>query len=50
MEPRKQGPEDQGDSGSPREYEAPGVDEVLSADDLAREIHYAGTIGSGGPG
>jgi hypothetical protein len=26
------------------EYEPPQVEEVLSADDLAREVHYAGVV------
>jgi len=28
------------------EYEPPAVEEMLSADDLAREVHYAGDPGS----
>jgi len=34
----------------PAGYEPPAVDEVLSADDLSREVHYAGVIGSPVPG
>ena len=34
-------------AGIPEGYEPPGVDEVLSPEDLEREIHYAGVTISG---
>ncbi|HUF88396.1 MAG TPA: hypothetical protein VMR66_00270 [Gemmatimonadota bacterium] len=33
-----------------QEYEAPAIEEVLSPDDLSREVHYAGVVGSPAPG
>lgn len=36
---------------NPEKYEAPAVERVMSAEDLAREVHYAGTLPvSDGPG
>lgn len=32
--------------GAPAGYEPPAVEEVLSPDDLSREVHYAGANGS----
>lgn len=34
----------------PRSYEPPAVVEVLRAEDLRREVQYAGGVGSGPPG
>lgn len=42
-ETRNQAP---GPAGEPEDYDPPTVEEVLSADDLAREVHYAGVPGS----
>ena len=28
----------------PEKYDAPAVERVMSAEDLAREVHYAGTV------
>ena len=33
---------------SPEGYEAPEIEEVLRAEELEREVHYAGTPVSGG--
>jgi hypothetical protein len=45
-EDRKDAPEPAGPSG----YHPPGVEELLDAQELAREIHYAGVPISGGGG
>ena len=45
-DPRAPGP----DAGSPNGYEPPAVVEVLRADDLRREVHYAGVVISGPAG
>lgn len=37
--------DDQGRS----EYEPPRVESVLTSEDLEREVHYAGTVGTGFP-
>jgi hypothetical protein len=34
----------------PVPYEAPAVERVMTSDDLAREIHYAGVDSGQGPG
>lgn len=38
------------ESGAPTSYEPPRVEQVLGAEDLAREVHYAGSPGSPVPG
>jgi hypothetical protein len=45
MEPkaRKDSASAQGADRKPAKYDAPAVERVMSAEDLAREIHYAGT-------
>lgn len=45
MEPkaRKDSASAQGADRKPEKYDAPAVERVMSAEDLAREIHYAGT-------
>lgn len=35
---------------NPEGYEAPEIEEVLRAEELEREVHYAGTPVSGGGG
>lgn len=35
-------------SGAPEGYEPPAIEEILSADELQREVHYAGAVGSAG--
>ena len=35
---------------APAEYEPPKVEDVISADDQAREVHYAGTVTVSDPG
>lgn len=46
----EQNPKPDSDPRDPAEYEPPAVEEVLSADDLTREVHYAGVVGSPVPG
>jgi hypothetical protein len=38
------------DSDAPTGYEAPCIEQVLTADELAREVHYAGFVSPGAPG
>lgn len=38
-----------GDSYAPAGYESPCIEQVLSADELAREVHYAGLVSPGPP-
>ena len=40
--------EDREQAADPEGYEPPSIEEVLSADELQREVHYAGGTGSGG--
>jgi hypothetical protein len=40
--------DDRDQSGAPEGYEPPAIEEVLGADELQREVHYAGATGSGG--
>lgn len=40
--------DDREQTGAPEGYEPPAIEEVLSADDLQREVHYAGATGSVG--
>jgi hypothetical protein len=35
-------------TGAPEGYEPPAIEEVLSPDELQREVHYAGAVASGG--
>ena len=38
--------EDREQSAGPEGYEPPAIEETLSADDLQREVNYAGATGS----
>lgn len=50
MDSSSERPEAGTDRDAPKEYEPPAVEEALSPDDLSREVHYAGVVGSPAPG